>query len=194
MPALPYAAVPAFMARLRDTRGVDARALEFAILTAARTREVIGARWVEIDLDAAVWTVPASRMKARKEHRVPLAARTINMLKELYSEDGNAHVFVGARPGRPLGHSQLFRVLRRLEERATTHGFRSSFSDWAHESTSYPNHVIELALAHAVGSGVERAYRRGDLFDKRRKLMEAWGKYCSTTAPAGAVVPLRSVS
>jgi integrase len=193
LPALPYAALPQFMARLRDINGVDVRALEFCILTAARSREVIGATWSEIDFVAAVWTIPASRMKARKEHRVPLSSAALALLKECYTEDDNGFIFIGARSGRSIGHVQMLRALRGLEDTATVHGFRSTFSDWAHETTSYPNHVIELALAHAVGSGVERAYRRGDLFDKRRKLMEAWGRYCATPTAASEVVPLRGV-
>jgi len=165
LPALPYAELPAFMARLREIHGVDARALEFTILTAARSREVIGARWAEIDWEAQTWTIPAGRMKSRKEHRVPLSARALSLLKELYAEDDNAFVFVGARSGRSIGHVQMLRALRQLEDRATVHGFRSTLSDWAHETTSYSNHSIEQALAHAVGNAVERAYRRGDLFD-----------------------------
>jgi len=153
------------MARLREIHGVDARALEFTILTAARSREVIGARWAEIDWEAQTWTIPAGRMKSRKEHRVPLSARALSLLKELYAEDDNAFVFVGARSGRSIGHVQMLRALRQLEDRATVHGFRSTLSDWAHETTSYSNHSIEQALAHAVGNAVERAYRRGDLFD-----------------------------
>jgi integrase len=189
--ALPYAEMPAFMARLRAMDRVDARALEFTILTAARTGEVIGARADEFDLNSAVWNVPAERMKTRKEHRVPLSPRAVALLRALYTEDGNAHVFVGRRAGKPLYHLAMHRVLRELHPAATTHGFRSSFSDWANETTSYPNHVIEQALAHAVGSTVERAYRRGDLFDKRRKLMQAWAAYCSAPAAAGAVILIK---
>jgi len=194
LPALPYAALPAFMSRLRDMNGVDARALEFTILTAARSREVIGARWAEIDFKSALWTVPAARMKSRKEHRVPLSAQALGLLKECYSEDNNAFIFIGARSGRSIGHVQMLRALRELDPTATVHGFRSTFSDWAHETTSYPNHVIESALAHAVGSSVERAYRRGDLFDKRRKLMESWAKHCEAPVAAGAVIPIRGRS
>jgi len=189
--ALPYAEMPAFMARLRNMDRVDARALEFAVLTAARTGEVIGARWVEIDWETQTWTVPAARMKARKEHRVPLSPRAVALLRELYTEDDNAFVFVGARAGRPIGAVAMLRVMRELDPTATVHGCRSAFSDWAHETTSYPNHVIEQALAHAVGTAVERAYRRGDLFDKRRKLMQAWARYCSQPTAAAAVLPLR---
>jgi len=190
--ALPYAEMPAFMARLRSMDRVDARALEFAVLTAARTGEVIGARWAEIDWETQTWTVPAARMKARKEHRVPLSPRAVALLRELYTEDDNAFVFVGARAGRPIGAVAMLRAMRELDPTATVHGFRSTFSDWAHETTSYPNHVIEQALAHAVGTGVERAYRRGDLFDKRRKLMESWAKHCEAPATAGAVTLIRS--
>jgi integrase len=194
LPALPYAALPIFMSRLRDIKGVDARALEFTILTAGRSREVIGARWAEIDWEAATWVVPASRMKGRKEHRVPLSARALTLLRELYVEDGNAFVFLSARSGRGIGHTQMFRMLRALEERATVHGFRSSFSDWAHERTGHAPHTIEAALAHSIGNAVSQAYRRGDLFDKRHRLMNDWARYCeSAPAAESAVAPLRSV-
>jgi len=191
LPALPYAALPAFMTRLRQINGVDAHALEFAILTAARSREVIGARWTEIDWETQTWVVPANRMKSRKEHRVPLSARALGLLKECYAEDDNAFIFIGARSGRSIGHVQMLRVLRDLDPVATVHGFRSTLSDWAHETTAFSNHEIEAALAHAVGSGVERAYRRGDLFDKRRKLMNAWADFCARPAVAATVLPLR---
>ena len=189
--AVPYAELPAFMARLAAVPGVDARALEFCILTAARSREVIGARWAEIDFAAAVWTIPANRTKGRKPHRVPLAARALALLKSLYTEDG-ACVFVGARPEQSIGHAQMRCVLRGLEPVATVHGFRSAFSDWAHARTAYTPHVIELCLAHSIGSAVAQAYRRGDLFDKRRRLMNDWSRFCAT-APVtqSAVIDLR---
>jgi len=174
--ALPYGELPTFMSRLRDMNSVAARALEFAILTATRRSEVYAARWSEIDWAAATWTIPASRMKARQQHRVPLSPQAIALLRTLYAENGNPHVFVGARQGDCVGESAMMRALRELDAHITTHGFRSTFSDWAHETTSYSNHTIEQSLAHAVGSPVERAYRRGDLFDKRRKLMEAWAR------------------
>ena len=189
--ALPYAEIAGFMAALRAAKGVAARALEFTILTAARTTEAIGARWEEFDLEAKTWTIPAARMKMKEKHRVPLSPRAVALLSALFTEADNPHVFIGPNPGSAISSIAMYRVLRRLNPTVTVHGFRSTFSDWAHETTSYPNHVIELSLAHTVGNAVERAYRRGDLFDKRRKLMAAWAQYCSTVIPEGAVVPLR---
>jgi integrase len=190
--ALPYAELPAFMAELRQREGVAAQALEFTILTAARTGEVIGARWDEIDLKAGVWTVPAGRMKAGKEHRIPLSSRAVELLEDLYREDGNEFVFIGSRSGAGLSNVAVATALRRMGRgNITVHGFRSSFRDWAAERTNFPNHVVEMALAHVVGDKVEAAYRRGDLFAKRAQLMSAWAKYCDAPAPAGAkVVPM----
>ena len=157
------------MSELRSREGVTARALEFAILTAARTNEVIGARWAEIDLDAATWTIPAARMKMAKEHRVPLTEPAVELLRGLYTEANNDLVFIGAQAGRGLGDRALAEVLERMERTdITVHGFRSTFRDWAAEVSHYPNHVVEMALAHAISNTVERAYRRGDLFEKRR--------------------------
>jgi integrase len=192
--ALPYSEIGSFMAALRAVPGVAARALEFTILTAARTTEAIGARWEEIDLKQAIWTIPAERMKMAKEHRVPLSTPALALLMELYT-DGSPWVFIGKEDGTAVSSMAMYHTLRRLRAGVTVHGMRACFSDWASECTSYPSHIIERSLAHAVGSAVERAYKRSDLFDKRRKLMEAWGKFCATiptVAPAGAVVPLRS--
>jgi integrase len=189
--ALPYREIAAFMTALRAIPGVAARALEFTILCAARTGEVVGAQWDEIDLKAKTWTIPATRMKSGREHRVPLSPRALAVLEEVFTEDGNPFVFVGVRPGTAIGDLAMLRVLRRLNPTATVHGMRSTFRDWAAEQTAFANHVVEMALAHAISSAVEAAYRRGDLFDKRRKLMEAWGKFCSTPLQASAVVPLR---
>jgi integrase len=191
--ALPYAELPAFMAELRQREGVGAQALEFTILTAARTGEVIGARWDEID--AGVWTIPAGRMKAGKEHKTPLSPRAVELLKDLYREDGNDFVFIGSQAGSGLSNMAMTTVLRRMgRSDVTVHGFRSSFRDWAAECTGFPNHVVEMALAHVVGDKVEAAYRRGDLFTKRAQLMSAWSKYCDAPAPAGAkVVPMQRV-
>jgi integrase len=191
--ALPYADVPAFVAALRGRDGVAARALEFLILTAARTGEVIGAKWKEIDLEVGLWMVPAERMKAHREHRVPLAPDVRKLLRGLFFEDGNEHVFIGPR-GSGLSDMSLTAVLRRMGRRdITVHGFRSTFMDWAHEQTAYPKTVIDMALAHAVGDKVEEAYRRGDLLAKRRKLMEAWAVYCASAKAkrGGHVVALR---
>jgi integrase len=190
--ALPYAELPAFMADLRIREGVAAQALEFTILTAARTGEVIGARWDEIDLEAGVWTVPAGRMKAGKEHKTPLSPRAVELLKDLYREDGNDFVFIGSQAGSGLSNMAMTTVVRRMGRGdITVHGFRSSFRDWAAERTNFPNHVVEMALAHVVGDKVEAAYRRGDLFAKRAQLMAAWAKYCDAPAPVGVkVVPM----
>jgi integrase len=188
--ALPWREIPTFMAQLASREGSAARALEFLVLTAARTGEVIDADWEEIKGD--VWTIPAGRMKARKEHRIPLSKRALELLESLLTEDGNPHVFVGPRAGSGLSNMSLTMVLRRMRYGAiTVHGFRSSFRDWAAETTSFPNHVIEMALAHVVGDKVEAAYRRGELLLKRRQLAEAWGRYCSSAASVGAVVPLK---
>jgi integrase len=176
-PALPYAELPGFMRILRQRPGSAARALEFCILTAARTGEVIGAKWNEIDLKAATWTIPAGRMKGSREHRVPLSPRAITLLRALPREDGNEFVFLGSSAG--ISDMAMTAVLRRMERGdITVHGFRSTFSDWAHEQTPFPKVVIDMALAHVIGDKVEAAYRRGDLFAKRRQLMQAWAKYC----------------
>jgi integrase len=170
----------AFMGELRSREGVTARALEFAILTAARTNEVIGARWSEVDLDAATWTIPAARMKMTREHRVPLAEPALDLLRGLYTEANNDSIFIGQQAGRGLGDRALAEVLERMGRTdITVHGFRSTFRDWAAEVSHYPNHVVEMALAHAISNAVERAYRRGDLFEKRRQLMQEWAAFCS---------------
>jgi integrase len=192
--ALPYKDLPEFMLELRQREGVAERALEFAILTAARTGEVLGATWSEIDVAAKTWIIPAERMKATKEHRVPLSERAVELLRKLPREDGNDHIFIGPSKGGGLRDAALFHLLRRMgREGITVHGMRSTFRDWAAETTSYPNHVVEQALAHSIGNAVEAAYRRGDLFKKRVALMDGWARYC-TAAPkaAGAnVVALR---
>jgi integrase len=190
--ALPYVELPAFMGELRIKKSISARALEFTILTACRTGEVIGATWGEIDLDARTWTLPAWRMKAEKELRVPLGGRAVEILKSLQREAGNPHVFIGGRRGAPLSNMAMLELMKGLRPGYVPHGFRSTFRDWAAERTNYPNHVVEKALAHVVADKVEAAYRRGDLFEKRRRLMNEWGRYCaSSTAERGAVVPMR---
>jgi integrase len=177
--ALPYAEIGEFMRLLRDQGGTAARALEFTILTAARTGEVIGARWDEIDFAAKVWNVPADRMKAGKLHRVPLSAAALDLLKGLQGASESPYVFPGGRRGKPLSNMAMLVLLRRMGRGdLTAHGFRSTFRDWAGELTSFPREVIEAALAHALESKVEAAYARGDLIEKRRKLMEAWAAYC----------------
>ena len=174
--AMPYAEVADFVAELRRKQEVSATALEFLILTAARSAEVLGARWDEIDGD--VWTVPAERMKSGKEHRVPLSGRAVVILESL-ARKGD-FIFIDPRTGSASSAHALNRALHRMGRGdVTVHGFRSTFRDWAAETTAYPNHVVEMALAHAVGNGVEAAYRRGDLFEKRRELMQAWAHYCT---------------
>jgi integrase len=180
---MPYASVSAFVARLRASEGISARALEFLILTAGRSGEVMRARWTEFDLKAKVWIVPAERMKAGREHRVPLSARAIQIVSAMNDhrpkdDFGLGFVFPGAKRGASLSVMALDMQMRRLKSLATVHGFRSSFRDWAGEETSFPREVAEAALAHTVGNEVERAYRRGDALEKRRKLMDAWASYC----------------
>jgi integrase len=189
--ALAAGRVGAFMAELRKQAGMGARALEFAILTAARSGEVRGAIWEEIDLEAAVWTVPAERMKAGKEHRVPLSTPAIRILKALPRIDGTELVFPAARGGK-LSDMTLSAVLRRMNVPAVPHGFRSTFRDWCAEQTNYPRDVAEMALAHTIGDKVEAAYRRGDLFDKRTKLMKAWGDFCGRVQTDATVTPIRA--
>jgi integrase len=185
--ALPYSGIGAFMTDLRKREGGAAAALEFAILAAARTGEVIGARWSEIDLTGGLWTIPADRMKAGVEHRIPLSEQAQEVLRRVASTKVNDIVFSGQKPGRSLSNMALLMVLRRMgRDDITAHGFRSTFRDWAAERTNFPNEVCEAALAHVIGNKAEAAYRRGDLFEKRRKLMEAWGSYCS--APVAAKV------
>jgi integrase len=193
-PALPYTELPTFLIELRERDGIAARAMEFLILTAARAGEVLGARWSEFDLLDKTWTVPAERMKAHREHRVPLSDRALTILQEMQAHrtGDDAFVFPGGNPGKPLSTTALWEVLFVMGRKVTTHGFRSTFRDWAAERTRYPNHVVEQALAHTIGSAVERAYRRSDLFEERRKLMNAWATFCTTepTAP-GKIVPMQ---
>jgi integrase len=179
-PALPYAEIGAFMADLRKLDTVAARALELLILTAGRSGEVLGARWDEIDLASKLWIIPGDRMKARREHRIPLSNAAVAALERMQQiEDEEGLVFHDVRDGRRISSGALFHLLRRMgRPDLTAHGFRSSFRDWAAERTNFPNEVVEMALAHAVGNKVEAAYRRGDLFDKRRQLMAAWADYC----------------
>jgi integrase len=189
--ALPYAEIPTFMADLRSRDGISARALELTILTAGRTGEVIGARWSEFDVEAKVWTIPAERMKGGREHRVPLNDRAVAILTALPREgDGDGFVFIGARADRPLSNMAMLELMRGLRPGYVPHGFRSTFRDWAAETTNYQNHIVEMALAHVVGDRVEAAYRRGDLFEKRRRLMGDWARYCSRQASPDAEVVL----
>lgn len=171
--------------------GIAARALEFAILCASRSNEVRGATWDEIDLKVAMWTIPAERMKMKREHRVPLSARAVEILEGLPRLEDSNTVFPG-RKG-PMSDMTLAAVLKRMgRDDLTQHGFRSTFRDWAAEMTSYPSEVAEMALAHTVADKVEAAYRRGDLFEKRRRIMDDWAKHCATpSSPADNVVPIR---
>ena len=194
-PALAYGELPAFMHELRAKDGISARALELAILTASRTGEVLGARFDEFDLDARLWTVPVERMKGGKAHRVPLSPRAAAIVKEAAEVRLNEYVFPGWKQGRPLSSMALLMLLRDLRTGITTHGFRSTFKTWASETTSFPDHVSEAALAHASADKVRAAYARGDLFEKRRKLMGAWATYCGGKPLSLAeVVPLQRKS
>lgn len=193
--ALPWQEIGTFLVALRGQAGVAALALEFTILTAARSGETMGARWSEIDLASKIWTVPGSRMKAGKAHQVPLSDAALNALataktvRRTSSEE--EYVFPGATSGRPLSAMAMTMVLRRMKRRdVTPHGFRSCFSDWAAERTNYPRHVVEMALAHTIENKVEAAYRRGDLYQKRIQLMRAWATYCAKPPGDGKVIPL----
>ena len=189
--AIPYEQIPAFVAKLHEREAVAALALEFTILTASRSGEVIGAKWDEVDLDKALWTVPAERMKAGKEHRVPLSPRAVAILKSLQPL-GSQSLFPGAKGGKLSGMAMSM-LMRRMKVDATVHGFRSGFRDWAAESTGYAHEVAEMALAHTIENKVERAYRRGDMFDKRRRLMDDWAAFCARGEGAGEnVTPIRA--
>ena len=212
-PALPYEEIPEFLRELREREGASARALEFQILTASRPGAVATAPWSEIDLEQKVWIVSAARSGTKlrgKDHRVPLCARALEILKELPREKHNPHVFIG-RAGKSLSDMALLQTVRRMNaerkkvglstfvdpnqdnREIVPHGFRSTFRDWAADRTSYPNHVVEMALAHTVRDRVEAAYRRGDLFDKRVKLMDAWASYCAEQRKArGNVTSIRA--
>jgi integrase len=178
--ALDVEALPGFISALRKQKGVGARALEFAILTAARSGEVRSARWAEIDMEAAVWTVPGERMKAGKEHRVPLSQASLKLLRALPRIEETTLLFPSTK-STPLSDMTLTAVMRRIGVEAVPHGFRSTFKDWTSERTSYPGEMSEMALAHAIGDKVEAAYRRGDLFAKRRQMMEDWAAFCGGT-------------
>ena len=190
--ALPYTQVASFMQALRKDTGIVARALEFITLTAVRLGEATGATWDEIDLEAKTWTIPASRMKADQEHRVPLSDAAISVLKTVREIRQSDYVFAGFKPGRPIGGDALRELIKKLAGAdVTVHGLRSTFRDWAAEQTNVQREVAEVALAHAIPDAVEAAYRRGDLFDKRRKLMGAWAAYCAKVeTDAGKVVAL----
>jgi integrase len=189
--AMPYAEVPGFITELRNREAVAALGLEFAILTAARSGEVLGAQWSEIDLGARVWTIPAKRMKAGREHRVPLSEPARAIVEKVGGARMSDFIFPGQRPGRPLSVMALEMVLRRMGEHVTVHGFRSSFRDWAGNETHFPRELAEHALAHVLGDKAEQAYRRSDALEKRRPLMEAWAAYCEPSSADEKVTPLR---
>jgi integrase len=192
-PALPFAEIGDFCAGVRMQKGASAKALEFVILTACRSGEVLGARWDEVDFEGLVWTVPGQRMKGHRPHRVPLVPAMLAILKAQEGSDMEL-IFPGAKPGKPLSDMAMLTLLRRMNrDDITVHGFRSTFRDWAAEKTDYPREVAEMALAHTVGSAVENAYRRSDLFEKRRQLMGEWAKLDSDKFPQSyqaAVVPV----
>jgi len=177
--ALPYLDIGAFVAKLRGQQGVAARTLEFTILTAARTQEVLGATWAEIDMERRTWTIPAARMKGHREHRVPLSDRALEILEQMREAKQSDYVFPGGKEKEPLSNAAMLALVQRRMGHAdlTIHGFRSTFRDWTAEQSNFPREVAEAALAHAVANKAEAAYQRGDLFEKRRKLMTAWSDY-----------------
>jgi integrase len=190
-PALPYDELPAFTAELRSQQGTAAKALEFLILTVGRTGEVIGAEWPEIDVKAKAWNVPGERMKSGRAHRVPLSVPALSVVESMRGLDAR-FVYPGGKHKRPLSNMAMLALLERMgREDLTVHGFRSTFRDWAAETTNYPREVAEMALAHAISDTTEAAYRRGDLFEKRRRLMDEWARYCGASKARGAVVPMR---
>jgi len=191
--AMPFTNVGQFMAKLRQIPGVASRCLEFTILTAARTNEAIQALPEEIDLAKAAWTIPGSRMKAKREHRVPLSPRALEIVRELLAAKSD-YLFPGAKLGKPISNMTMLGLLRRMNVNTTVHGFRSAFRDWAAERTNFPHEVCEMALAHTISNSAEAAYRRGDLFDKRRKLMDAWAEFINTPHLGRAVIPIRDAA
>ena len=194
--AMDYADVPAFVERLREREALAALALEMTVLTACRTSEVLNAQWAEVDLETKVWTIPAPRMKAGKEHRVPLCDRAVAIFEKLAeAKADDALVFPGQRRGKPLSNMAMAMVMRRMGvESLTVHGFRSAFRDWAGNETSFPREVAEQCLAHAIGDETERAYRRADALEKRRALMTAWANYIKPKTAGSNVVPLARVA
>lgn len=204
-PALPYGRIAEFIAELRKQDSTAARALEFLVLNVGRTSEVTGFKWSELDRAAKLWTVPGERMKGKREHRVPLSARSLEILSEQEALKTSDYVFPGARPKRPLSNMAFEMIIRRMnkdtdplrwtDDRGSAivpHGFRSTFKDWAAERTNFANEISEAALAHAIGDKTEAAYRRGDLFEKRRRLMEAWARYCDALPAKDNVTQLAS--
>lgn len=192
-PAMPYRDVPAFIGELRAARGISARALEYTILTAARTSETLLAKWPEIDLEQRMWIRPAEHMKGKREHRVPLSDAALDLLQALPRDETSDYIFPGMRVGRPLSQMAMLEQLRGMRSSVVVHGFRSSFRDWAAEQTAYANELVEMALAHLVSDKTEAAYRRGDMVDRRRRLMEEWSDYCARRhGNSGNVVAMRA--
>lgn len=187
-PALDYREVPAFIHELRGRTCVSARALEFAILTAARTGETIGAKFDEFDIEKELWVVPRERMKAGKAHRVPLTARAVEIVKEMRRRTNGDYLFPGLKKNQPLNDNMMCRLAARMRPGISVHGFRSSFRDFAGDETHFAREIAEAALAHAVGNAAEQAYRRGDALEKRRSLMEAWASYLGQPSAGGAGV------
>jgi integrase len=189
--ALPYDQIPVLMAALCEETSISARALEYLILTATRTGETLGASWPEIEPRTRIWNIPPERMKGARMHRVALPKRACTIVREMATIRCSPFLFPGSKQGQPMSQMALAMLLRRMGYgHVTVHGFRSTFRDWAAETTAFPNHVVEMALAHTVSDRVEAAYRRGDLFEKRRVLMDAWAAHCERRASAD-VVPLR---
>jgi integrase len=192
-PALPFSEIGDFMVSLRSQEGMAALALEFLILSAARTGEIIGARWDEVDLKVKIWVVSGERMKTGREHRVPLSGPALAVLRQMNEIRESDFVFPGGKKGKPLSNMAMLALLKRIGRNdLTAHGFRSTFRDWAAERTTFPREVVEMALAHTIENKVEAAYRRGDLFQKRRQLMDAWARFCLTTSVQADVVPISS--
>jgi integrase len=187
-PAMPYEDIAVFLGKLRKREASSALALELCILTAARSGEILGMRWQEIDFDKKIWTVPAGRMKAGREHRMPLSSRAVEILRQLGKLKVGEFVFPGQTRNKPLSNMAMEMILRRMNiQAATVHGFRSSFRDWAGNVSNFPREITETALAHVIGNKAEQAYRRSDALEKRRKLMEAWSAYCEPKTSANVV-------
>lgn len=186
-PALAYDQIATFLPKLREVQGVSALALEFLILTAARSGEVLRSSWHEIDEVSGTWTIPASRMKAGKVHRVPLSVAALAVLEKAKAIKHTDYIFPSVRTGSPMSDMSLTMLLRRIHPGITAHGFRSSFRDWAAEQTTYPSEMAEMALAHVVGNKVEAAYRRGDMFERRRQMMQDWATWCDPKTPDNVV-------
>lgn len=191
--ALPASELGAFVTNLRRQDGIGARALELAILTATRSGEVRGARWGEFDLDQGLWVIPGHRMKAGREHRIPLSSDAVTLLKALPRHANTDLVFVGMKGGQ-LSDMTLLAVTKRMGANCVPHGFRSTFRDWAAECTNYPGELAEMALAHTISDKVEAAYRRGDMFEKRRRMMADWAAFCGQVLPKGDVIPMNRKS